>query len=196
MRNKNFIKDLFGLMLKKIREESGLTVKEMAIKLDIGTTFYRHIEGGHARLNVDNVIKLYSIFDGKIDIQKTVIVLTVSKWIEDCKDLDSLIETTDSLKIHFDGNESLIHLLEKNVEYHNDNKYRKLNALEKFEKMESEGHVQSMIECVSSPYNNLMYEKMSPDNKSANMLKILNKLSNEEFQAILKLLHLFSKQED
>ena len=56
-----------NLRLKQLRQEKGLTVKEMADKLNISKAFYSQLENSKRNLSYIMAIKIAAIFNKKPD---------------------------------------------------------------------------------------------------------------------------------
>jgi len=92
---------MFGTTIRKLREEKGLLLRQVAAELDIDTALLSKIERGNRGLKKEQVFKLAKIFDCPT---KNLIVLWLSdKIMELVKDeyyaLDTLNLTIDRLKI-------------------------------------------------------------------------------------------------
>ena len=91
MRNKNLLRIAFGKSLSNIRESltDGSDIASMARSLQVGDTYYRHIEGGYAPINSSKAIQLLRTFEGQLQFEPVVFLMSIMPYIDDLiKDMD------------------------------------------------------------------------------------------------------------
>lgn len=57
------IKKAFGLALKKIRSDSGISQEKFAIQIGMDRTYYASVEAGKRNISIDNIEKIVSGFN-------------------------------------------------------------------------------------------------------------------------------------
>ena len=62
-----FCQDLLGKALKQLRGDAGISLRDMARRLDVSTTFLMHVEQGTRRLDLGRQIKyIESVQEGNM----------------------------------------------------------------------------------------------------------------------------------
>ncbi len=74
--NQNYIKVIFGIKIKKLREESGLSLKELSAKSRISLSYLNEIENGKKYPNPDKITQLANAFEVTYD---QLVTLKVNK---------------------------------------------------------------------------------------------------------------------
>jgi transcriptional regulator with XRE-family HTH domain len=92
--NQNYIKIIFGIKIKKLREEHGFSLKELAEKSKISLSYLNEIENGKKHPNPDKIAQLADAFGVSYD---QLVTLKVNKELTPIANFLSLEFVNDEL---------------------------------------------------------------------------------------------------
>jgi transcriptional regulator with XRE-family HTH domain len=92
--NKNYIKIIFGIKIKKLREEHGLSLKQLSSRANISLSYLNEIENGKKHPNPEKIAQLADAFDVSYD---QLVTLKVNKELTPIANFLSLDFVNDEL---------------------------------------------------------------------------------------------------
>ena len=72
------IQKKFGLAIKKLREETGLSQEKFALSIGMDRTYYASVEAGKRKISLQNI---YKIADG-LDVSVSALFVVIEKMEE------------------------------------------------------------------------------------------------------------------
>ena len=73
------IQKKFGLAIKKLREERGLSQEKFALSIGMDRTYYASVEAGKRNISLQNIYKIAEGFDISVSAL-FVVVEEIEKW--------------------------------------------------------------------------------------------------------------------
>ena len=72
------IKKNFGLAIKKLREETGLSQEKFALSIGMDRTYYASVEAGKRNISLQNIYKIAEGFN--ISVSTLFVVVEKEEW--------------------------------------------------------------------------------------------------------------------
>ena len=72
------IQKKFGLAIKKLREETGLSQEKFALSIGMDRTYYASVEAGKRNISIQNIYKIAEGFN--ISVSALFVVVEKEEW--------------------------------------------------------------------------------------------------------------------